>query len=133
MEVLEPLSEHLARHTTTPAQVYYALWIGFADPGSFRGQAPEFTLPAREYLLVTGPISALPRVIESPWRHVQSPNLAWPADRAWCLATEIDFRWTYTGGSSRLIADLLADERIEALPTMPEHRGDIESDWPVRG
>jgi hypothetical protein len=45
----------------------------------------------------------------------QSPNLFWPDDHAWCVATEIDLDSTYVGGSTRLIADLLANDRLEAL------------------
>lgn len=43
-------------------------------------------------------------------------NLFWPGDRAWCVATEIDLDSTYVGGSVELIADLLADPRLEAFP-----------------
>ncbi len=39
----------------------------------------------------------------------------WPDDRAWCVASEVDFHSTYVGGSRRLIDGLLGDERIEAL------------------
>jgi len=40
-----------------------------------------------------------------------------PADRAWCVATEIDFAWTYVGGSRELIDAILADARLEAVET----------------
>jgi hypothetical protein len=46
----------------------------------------------------------------------QSPNLFWPADKAWCVATEIDLDSTYVGGSAALIAAILSDERLEAFP-----------------
>lgn len=45
----------------------------------------------------------------------QSPNLAWPTDHAWCLATEIDFDSTLVGGSRELIAAILAHPGLEAL------------------
>jgi hypothetical protein len=45
----------------------------------------------------------------------QSPTLWWPDDRAWCVASEVDFHSTYVGGSRQLIDRLLGDERIEAL------------------
>jgi hypothetical protein len=47
---------------------------------------------------------------------MQSPNLWWPDDRAWCVASEIDFRSTYVGGSRALIDRVFDDERFEALP-----------------
>lgn len=34
----------------------------------------------------------------------------------WCVSTEIDFKWTYIGGSEECIAQLLSDPLLEALP-----------------
>jgi hypothetical protein len=52
----------------------------------------------------------------------QSPNLWWPDDRAWCVATEIDFSSTYLGGSDAVIEKLLHDERLEAIRVDPTDR-----------
>jgi hypothetical protein len=49
----------------------------------------------------------------------QTANLWWPADRAWCVASEIDLAWTYVGGPAGLIERILGDERIEAIPAEP--------------
>ena len=49
-----------------------------------------------------------------------SPNLWWPDDRAWCVATEIDLAWTYVGGSGALISDVLASPSLEAQPAAPD-------------
>ena len=43
-----------------------------------------------------------------------SPNLVWPADRAWFLASEIDFDSTLVGGSSELIETILGDSKLDA-------------------
>jgi len=43
----------------------------------------------------------------------QSVNLWWPEDRAWCVATEIDFNTTYVAGTQRLVDVLLACETLE--------------------
>ena len=128
-EVRTTLGEHLSRHTQTPAEIYYAMWIGFADVQSVVRQAPQFTLPGREYALLNGPITAFPSVIESKSAHIAGPSLSWPADRAWCVATEIDFRWTYVAGTEAFVSAMQVDQRLEVLRTVPEHRGDIESDW----
>ncbi len=37
----------------------------------------------------------------------QTPNLWWPEDRAWFVATEIDLAWTYVGGREALIEQLV--------------------------
>ncbi len=46
----------------------------------------------------------------------QSSNLWWPEDRAWCVATEIDFDCTFVGGSAACVQEILADPVFEALP-----------------
>jgi hypothetical protein len=75
-------------------------------------------LPARDYLLYTGAVEAVTATV--PLANVdQTPNLWWPSDRAWCVATEIDLPCTYIGGPSAMIELLLSDERIEALPAAP--------------
>lgn len=56
------------------------------------------------------------------------PSLWWPPDRDWFVATEIDFRWTYVGGSRECIDRILADIRPEALETDVNTRGDYLSD-----
>ncbi len=49
-----------------------------------------------------------------------SPNLWWPDDRAWCVATEIDLAWTYVGGPARLVNDVLTNPHLEAQPASPD-------------
>ncbi|WP_327045800.1 hypothetical protein OG320_29665 [Microbispora sp. NBC_01189] len=46
----------------------------------------------------------------------QSPSLFWPADRAWCVATEIDFDSTFVGGSTAAIGAVLTAPMLEAWP-----------------
>ena len=58
-----------------------------------------------------------------------SPNLMWPADHAWFVATEIDLPWTGIGGSADLVDDLLAEgsldvERVEPGAHPGYWRGD---------
>jgi hypothetical protein len=77
-----------------------------------RGNLPErrrVSLPNRVYLLFRGPIAKA-----QGWE--DGPNLWWPDDRAWCVASEIDLPYTYVGGSQELIDAILASPAIEALP-----------------
>jgi hypothetical protein len=53
--------------------------------------------------------------------HRDGPNLWWPDDRSWCVASEIDFPYTYVGGSQELIEEILADPSLEALPAALDH------------
>jgi hypothetical protein len=60
--------------------------------------------------------------------HWQSANLIWPEDRAWFVATEIDFAWTYIGGGADLIQALINDPALEALPTQIHNGITYEAD-----
>ncbi len=139
------LCDALGRHTATPDKCYFCLWEGWAwlhgSPavaravfGSGRAEpvpsaltpdelrSPRVTLPGRGYLLMRGPLSAteaLARCEPGSW-NTQSPNLFWPDDRTWCVASEIDFDSTVVGGSAALIDELLRSPDLEAWPIDPD-------------
>lgn len=46
-------------------------------------------------------------------------NLLWPSDRAWFLASEIDFDSTLVGGRSDLIEAIIDSRELEAWPVGP--------------
>ncbi|MFS0728788.1 hypothetical protein ABC270_01775 [Curtobacterium sp. 1P10AnD] len=48
-----------------------------------------------------------------PMRH--TPQLLWPEDRAWAMATEIDLDSTLVAGSRALVEAILDDPRLEAF------------------
>lgn len=77
---------------------------------------PQVRLPNRDYLLYEGPVDA---ALADVGGSGQTPQLWWPADRAWCVASEIDLPWTYVGGSAALAGELLGHGRLEALPAEP--------------
>ncbi len=79
--------------------------------------APRLMLPGRDYLLFTGSLRAamsMGHQVTEDWFDPQSPNLLWPLDRSWCLASEIDFDSTLIGGSAELIEAVLAAPGLEA-------------------
>lgn len=94
--------------------VNYGLWNGFGASQS----GPTLALPGRDYHLFTGPLTVIDRWagIEFP----QSPNLMWPDDRSWFLATEIDWDFTLVGGSEFLIATIEAEPGLETVRVQPE-------------
>ncbi len=51
---------------------------------------------------------------------LRSPNLWWPEDHAWAVASEIDFDSTVVGGSRELVQELLTTPGLEAYGV---HRG----------
>jgi hypothetical protein len=97
-------------------------------PGPVR-EGPRVQLPHRNYLLYQGPAEAALTLATLDGTSGQCPNLWWPADRAWCVASEIDLPWTYVGGPYGLIDAILADDRIEALPAAPQDRVSRVEDW----
>jgi hypothetical protein len=138
---LAALCEILGRHTTSPAKCRFCLWEGYGwiqgSPTGFwltsdgRGApmppafgaeilaGPRVRLPERNYMLFEGPLDAASEMGERPAERTfvpQSPNLFWPDDRAWCVASEIDLDSTYVGGSTAMIAELLAEPALEAFP-----------------
>jgi hypothetical protein len=83
-------------------------------PEVLRG--PRLRLPHRDHLVFTGPLEADLRLGDPRGVWWQSPNLFWPGDRSWCVASEIDFDSTLVGGSRALIDAVLAHPRLEAWP-----------------
>jgi hypothetical protein len=111
-QVAGPLAEVLARHTGTPQDCLFAVWDGF---GYISAPQPRLTVGARDFWLVRGPVGlAAANMAVEPWD--QSASLWWPADRAWCVATDVELVCTYVVGSAACIADVLADPRLEAVP-----------------
>ncbi|HVF75941.1 MAG TPA: hypothetical protein VM938_12925 [Acidimicrobiales bacterium] len=127
VELQAPLVATLRAHTTTPDRCWFAVWEGFGGIAPEVHAAPSLEIPGRRLHLFTGPIEAVGESFcEPPWR--QSANLWWPDDRAWCVATEIDFCWTYVGGSADCIDAVLARPELEALEAKPSDGITIDAD-----
>jgi hypothetical protein len=78
-------------------------------------------LPYRDYLLLSGPLDAAVELgfTVDATVYGQSPNLFWPSDHVWCVASEIDLPYTLVGGSQTLAATLMADPRLQAALVNP--------------
>lgn len=87
---------------------------------------PLLRTEGREYVVFTGSFDAAATMAQWPWR--QSPNVWWPADRAWCVATEIDFDSTVVGGSRDLVDRILASPHLEAFEVTSDDRLDYLGD-----
>jgi hypothetical protein len=84
-------------------------------------RAKRVRLPYRNYLLFKGSVADA-----QDWD--DGPNLWWPDDQVWCVASEIDFPYTYVGGSKALIDDILRHPDLEALPATVEDGVNANSD-----
>jgi hypothetical protein len=145
-DALANLCEILAAHIGDQ-RCFFCVWEGYgwisaamarytiagdqSDPGPLPPPAFSDTelaatrvdLPHRSYLLLTGGLDA---TLKIGWRLTpdyfvgQSPNLFWPADRSWCVASEIDFDSTLVGGSRQLIDEILAEATLDSWPISPD-------------
>jgi hypothetical protein len=149
------LVELLRPATSTPEQCWFAVWEGWGHDD--RGVTARLVLPHRRYLVYGGPVeAALARMPRSwvlgmnllanqpletdepldPEEIVASasalgddcPNLWWPEDRAWFVATPIDLSSTYIGGSRELVGRLLGNPQLEAVPAGPDDSLILASD-----
>ena len=72
-------------------------------------RSPPSSCQSRFYLL-TGPVSAVTQLRYPPptneWRN---PDLFWPDDRRWFVATDVDFWSLYIGGDDDFIAALASN------------------------
>jgi len=132
-ELGRALSGVLAPYTSTPDRCWFAVWEGWGGLDVPAG-VPKVGLPQRQYYLATGPLAAAHEAVEEHFDRTAS--LWWPEDRAWCVTTEVDFSWTYVGGSQECIASILTHPGIEALPAALSdrvtYRGDQINPAPPR-
>jgi hypothetical protein len=120
----------LRRHTTTPDDCWFGVWAGFgwfSRSGVPAPAHPGTELLGREHLLLRGPID-LAAANTAPEPAEQSVNLWWPADRAWCVVTDIDLMSTYVGGTRACIDELLAAPDLEVVPAASGDRVDLGAD-----
>ncbi len=131
----------LARHTSTPQRCYFGVWEGHGSPQVFVladrdtpaeererierasqadadswelliRRAPAFELPMRRMHLLEGrveEIAAFHGLARNP------PSVWWPADRAWCVGSDVDLMSTYVGGAAAAIEAIVSDRELEAL------------------
>ena len=131
------LAEFLESFTEMSERCFFAVWAGYGQftPGAMAiltssGRSGTFTPPEevqtaerlsgvqRDYFLYTGSLSAITSFFIDFW--TDSPNIWWPEDRQWCVATDIDLDSTYVGGTEHCIDALLRNPRFEALRTTLE-------------
>jgi hypothetical protein len=130
-KVLDRLSDVLIQYTSTPDNCWFCIWEGYAwmhggraVTGNPPGLVPpgvrhggRVRLPGRDYYLYRDGVAGAKTFVPFPWN--LRPNLWWPDDRAWCVATEIDNVATYVGGTDELAAVLLAESAVGAIRITP--------------
>lgn len=107
----EVLAATLREHTSTQEQCWFGLWSGYGAHSG--GNRPELELDSRAYYLFEGPVEeAFATTLTT--KEDRTPNLWWPENQSWFVASEIDLQSTYVGGPRAVIGQLVDDSRIEA-------------------
>jgi hypothetical protein len=143
VETLEALFPILAAHTADASHCFFGLCTinGWLDFLSSEKLDRLLELPYdRSYVVLAGPLSAVRQIRrhwsssgsleikltaeESKEKNVntetfhcssrEAPNLIWPADQSWFVATEVDFDSTLVGGSIDLIHAISDSPDLEA-------------------
>lgn len=78
----------------------------------------EPSFPGREYHLIGGSLDAISAFHFDGWW--QPPNIWWPDDRAWCVASDVDGYDSFVGGTRACIQAVLASPDLEALQIDPD-------------
>lgn len=113
----------LERHTTSTSG-WFLLWDGFGDtdPRPFQNRS-KVEHPGRSYHLMKGPLAAYIEI-------ANTPSYFWPADRAWCVTTDIDFFWAYVSGRGPCIDEIASKPVLDAYPTAPTNPARSGMDLP---
>ncbi|MFK4484915.1 hypothetical protein [Curtobacterium sp. AB7] len=100
-----------AQHDDAQAAIRAALAVEF------------FPWPHRECFLLS---MTLPQLADPTWPDrarigtvvdlAHTPQMLWPEDHSWVLASEIDWDSTIVAGSRAMVDAVLADDRFEAFP-----------------
>lgn len=95
------------------------------DPTVPPSQAPV-AVPNRAYFLFHGPLADA-----YSWEDVEvwagqtrlrppHPAFVWPADHAWCVASDVDPHWSGIGADTHVIDQLVADPRLDVVSADPD-------------
>lgn len=114
--VADPVStalKALAMRTATPATCHAAIWEGWTS-GVRSPVAPVVPIPNRTMRLFECHIDDLRDAPALAWSLATTPgvgfppHLAWPDDRAWCFACEVDEEIEFTVACSMSTAEALS-------------------------
>ncbi|RKS75394.1 hypothetical protein CLV35_1857 [Motilibacter peucedani] len=108
-------------------QTYTAARPGLAPhrvPAASALDGPLLELPHRSYALFEGEVGDL-----GDWGEVQRrpgwpgyapvPAFVWPADRAWCVARDVDPHWAGIGASEQAVDELVRHPGLDVVASDP--------------
>lgn len=110
----------LAASTGSTEECFFAIWAGYAGVVSPLPGGPRMHIPHRDYHLYAGSLSDLEEW-EKPWTPdtpalcENLPAFVWPADHAWCLASDTDPHWAGIGSDTTTIRALMTRDDIDVV------------------
>lgn len=149
-ETLAALCDVLAMHTPDPEHCFFGLSTIHGGVEAAYPEAVQLRWPGRDFVVFSGPLPAAGQVgYESEWNLVmsayipgpgeppppppdrvhwftQAPNLIWPADHSWCVASEYDLDSTVVSASRDLVNAILAAPELETWEV--ERSDSLEAD-----
>lgn len=114
----------LARFTRTPQDCWFAVWEGWGHVPEVPRDLPRLELPHRRYGLLRGGLAEVgtwPDALGT--RMTVGPAFVWPADRRWCLASDVDPHWAGVGAEEAAVRTLLTTPGLDVVradPTQPQ-------------
>lgn len=115
----------LSAFTSTPDACWFLLWRGYSFLQDMT-TASTVLGQHREYIPLKGPLTAVVNLRFDD--SIRAPNVWWPSDQEWHVASEIDLDSTYVGGTATCIDAILAAPSLEALRVDRSSRVDLAGD-----
>lgn len=119
---LDALCEILSARTADPSDCYFGLrvsqgWLNSFPAAQYLRRLLRLA-HLRDHIVLAGPLAAVGQITRDEKRR-EAPNLIWPADHSWFVASEVDFDSTLVGGSAELIDAIVQSPALEAWQVEP--------------
>lgn len=145
--LLRIVAHLLAEYTATPGLCYFGLDTTHGDARGPDSQASLFWLGRQSFTILTGRVRDAPALglwetggmqwaidtarnsaSESPRFRLQAPNLMWPDDQSWFLATGYESNSTLLGGAHELLDACMRTPHLDAWRLEPTDaiRADVD-------
>ena len=111
-QLVDWLATRLRDRTTTPEGCSFAIWEGYgfaAATTAALDRMPSVVLPHRRYHLFAGAVTDATELQRPGSPLGFAPDLWWPDDRAWFVATDTDLSWTCLGASAEVCEAIAGD------------------------
>ncbi|WP_457539630.1 hypothetical protein [Williamsia sp. R60] len=113
------LCQLLRSATGTPDDCYFAIWAGWPNASDLMRRSARMQIPNRTYYLLHGPLSDF-----GQWGVRESGHnpaaFVWPADHAWCIASDVDQHWAGIGANTSTVNRILAQRDLDIVTVDPD-------------